>query len=174
MRTAVTGLPRPVAASPLPRLGRKRWRRLRRASARRPQAPPPLERTRAAAQNRWERPGGSAASRFARAPEARPRGDQQDAGHAAADGGLGQRHIRRIEPDPDDRKQEPVGDIADDRAENLARGDGPGGDRQDKDRETDDRGPGGRSLGRSPTAAARARSVARSRRRTIGRGPRWR
>ena len=55
------------------------------------------------------------------AAQARRRADQQRAGQAAADGGLGQRHVDAVQLHPDQRQQQAVGDEADDRGERVAR-----------------------------------------------------
>src|SRR5271165_989651 len=75
-----------------------------------------------------------------RLAQARGGPDQQHAGDAAADGGLRQSHIHRKKANPDDRKQQSIGDIANNRGEGSLRGDGPAGDGQNQDGEADVKG----------------------------------
>ena len=58
------------------------------------------------------------------------RGDQHGAGHAAADRGLGQRHVHRREAHPDERQQQAKCHEADDSREGRPGADGPDGDAQ--------------------------------------------
>ncbi len=62
--------------------------------------------------------------------QAHGRAQQQDAGGAAPDSGLGQRHVHRREAHPDQRQQQPIGDKAYDGGETLPRRDDPAGDGQ--------------------------------------------
>ena len=70
---------------------------------------------------------------------AQPRGgaDQQNAGHPAADRGLGQRHIDREQTYPDERQQQSIDDIADRGRERSGREYGPGRDRENQECEAD-------------------------------------
>ena len=90
------------------------------------------------------------------APSRLRRDDQQHAGDAAADRGLGQRDVGRVKADPDERQQQPVGEIADHGGEQLAGGDGPGGDRRGRERRGRDRAPCSTLISRpSPQRARR-------------------
>src|SRR6202044_3500971 len=68
---------------------------------------------------------------------AQPRGgpDEQNAGDAAADRRLRQRHVNRKQAYPDERQQQSVDDIANRSREGPGRENGPGRDRENQERE---------------------------------------
>ena len=106
-----------------------------------------------------------------RRAQSRSGGHQQNAGRAAADRRLGERDIRRQKADPDDREDQPIGDIADDRAEQLARENGPGRDADHEKRQTEIE----KLIGITRplrACAGRRRSSGRPPRSTVGRAPR--
>ena len=120
IRTAVTGLPSPVSA------------RCRAASGASVAPGSGIISTTAAsaavttmqsaaASRRDPAPGHSAATAASVAAQAHRGADQQHARHAAADRRLGQRDVDCEQANPDQRHQQPVGDVADDRGEGLAR-----------------------------------------------------
>ena len=86
-----------------------------------------------------------------RSPLPQPRGgaDEQNAGHAAADRRLRQRHIDREQAYPDERQQQPIDDIADRRRERSGRENGPGRRPRKPGRRGRCRAPAERSCGRS-------------------------
>ena len=131
----MTGLPRPVAPTFATAAARERRRRMGQGEH------AGRERRRDRRRQRRSRRGARRSGPLGRRPrlgdpQAGRRTEQQDAGQAAADGGLGERHVDGVEAHPDERQQQAVGDESDDRGEGVAGDDRPDGDGQDQHRQT--------------------------------------
>src|SRR5271166_6025203 len=72
-----------------------------------------------------------------RSAQPRSGADEQNAGHAASDRRLRQRHIDRKQAYPDERQQQSIDDVTDRRRERSGRENGPGRDRENQEREAD-------------------------------------
>ena len=136
IRTAVTGLPRPVSGKRCSLASGQRGtlvgKQQHDAGQRRcdKQAKSGREQARQSGM-------GLFGSRGFGSAQARGGADEQDAGHAAADRRLRQRNIDREQPNPDQREQQPIDHVANRRRERSARENGPGGDRKHQEGEAE-------------------------------------
>ena len=147
INTFVTGLPRPVAAALSAAAGASVGAGSGRNSTLAASAAATVAES-TAASSAQVAAGTFDRHRLLAGSQARRRAEQQRAGQAAADRGLGQCHVRGAETHPHECEQQAVGDEAGDRGEGLASGDRPDRDAQhdggehDLDRQRDGHGDG--------------------------------